>query len=74
MDKSTAQFPHGISDLIYFDTNIVIGIKGVSSASDSSRYTEPQLWILLHFHKDLKHTQTLSPQSCAGLRSQPEVV
>ena len=39
---------------------IVIWMKGVSSSSHSSWYTEAQLWILLHFHTELKHTHTVS--------------
>lgn len=39
---------------------IVIWMKGISPASHSSWYTETQLWILLHFHTDLKHTHILS--------------
>lgn len=35
-------------------------MKGISPASHSSWYTETQLWILLHFHMDLKHTHILS--------------
>lgn len=40
-------------------------MKGVPTAAHSPRYTEPQLWILLHFHMDLKHTHTLWSQSHA---------
>lgn len=46
--------------LIQIFIYIVIWTKGISSASHSSWYTETQLWILLHFHTDLKHTHTLS--------------
>ena len=35
---------------------IIIWAKGISPASNASWYTETQLWILFHFHTDLKHT------------------
>lgn len=39
---------------------IVIWTKGISATPHSSWYTETQLWILLHFHTDLKHTHMIS--------------
>lgn len=39
---------------------IVVWTKGISSTPHSSWYAETQLWILLHFHTDLKHTHILS--------------